>query len=99
MVCNAQSSARNTYPTEKPAGTATVAANPATNRRKPVGRLIGAFKTVSTKRINQLRNTPGAAVWQRNFWEHVVRDDAEMDRIRDYIRNNAANWAADELNK
>jgi REP-associated tyrosine transposase len=66
--------------------------------RKPLGRLIGAFKTVSTKHINQLRRTPGAIVWQRNFWERVVRDDVEMDRIRSYVRNNPDNWAADELN-
>jgi len=67
-------------------------------RRKPVGRLIGAFKTVSTKQINQLRGTPGAMVWQRNFWERVVRDGEEMDRIRAYIRDNPANWNDDELN-
>jgi putative transposase len=58
--------------------------------RKPVGRLVGAFKTVSTKRLNLLRNTPGAVVWQRSFWDHVVRDEADLDRIRRYIRENAA---------
>jgi putative transposase len=67
--------------------------------RKPVGRLIGAFKTVSAKHINLLRNTPGATVWQRNFWERIVRDAVEIDRVRAYIRDNPANWAADELNK
>jgi putative transposase len=67
-------------------------------RRKTVGRLIGAFKTVSTKHINQLHNTPGTVIWQRNFWEHIVRDVAELDRIRDYIRENPTNWPADPLN-
>lgn len=56
---------------------------------KPLGRLIGAFKTVSTKHINILRKTPGAVVWQRNFWEHIVRDETGMDRIRLYIRQNS----------
>jgi putative transposase len=65
--------------------------------RKTAGRLIGAFKTVSAKRINRLRGTPAAGVWQRNFWERVVRDDAEMDRFRAYIRNNVINWASDGL--
>ena len=65
---------------------------------KPVGRLIGAFKTVSTKRINLLRQTPGAILWQRNYWEHIVRTEDEMDRIRAYIRDNPAMWAADSLN-
>jgi len=66
-----------------------------TPKRKPVGRLIGAFKTVSAKQINLRRQTPGARVWQRDFWEHIVRDDAEMDRIRLYIKSNPANWEAD----
>jgi REP element-mobilizing transposase RayT len=58
-------------------------------RRKPLGELIGAFKTVSTKRINALRQTPGAVVWQRDFWDHIVRDADDMIRIRAYIRDNA----------
>lgn len=37
-------------------------------KRKPLGCLIGAFKTVSTKRINQLRDTLGARFWQRNYY-------------------------------
>ena len=57
-------------------------------RRKPVGGLIGAFKTVSTKRINGLRKTPRALVWQRDFWDHVVRDETDLHRIRAYIRDN-----------
>jgi putative transposase len=58
-------------------------------RRKSVGGLIGAFKTVSTKEINRLRNTPGAVVWQRDFWDHVVRNQEDLLRIRAYIRENA----------
>jgi putative transposase len=67
-------------------------------RLKPLGGLIGAFKTVTTKRINQLRRTPGVRVWQRNFWDHVIRDDIEMDNIRLYIATNVVNWANDDLN-
>jgi putative transposase len=81
-----------------PARTNALTANALPVRRKTVGRLIGAFKTVSTKNINVQRGTPGVSVWQRNFWEHIVRDDAEMDRIRDYIRENPGHWAADPLN-
>jgi REP element-mobilizing transposase RayT len=66
--------------------------------RKTVGRLIGAFKTVSTKQINRMRHTPGTVVWQRNFWEHIVRDDGEIDRIRIYIRDNEVNLASDDMN-
>jgi REP element-mobilizing transposase RayT len=57
-------------------------------RRKPLGQLIGAFKTVSTKHINAFRRTPGAFVWQRDFWDHVVRNEDDLYRIRRYIRDN-----------
>ena len=65
---------------------------------KPVGRLIGAFKTVSTKHINILRNTTGAAMWQRDFYEHIGRNENDLYRIRRYIRNNPLNWDSDAEN-
>ena len=57
------------------------------------------FKTVTTKRINAIRQTPGAPVWQRDFWDHVIRDEFEMNTIRTYIANNIQNWSADEFNR
>lgn len=66
-----------------------------TTKIKPLGQLIGAFKTVSSKRINLLRNTPGALLWQRNYYEHVIRDETDLQRIREYIANNPSNWADD----
>lgn len=69
-----------------------------TERSKPLGRLLGVFKTVSTKRINGIRQTPGVAVWQRNYYEHIVRDDDESSRIREYTIGNPANWDHDEDN-
>ena len=65
---------------------------------KPLGRLIGAFKTTSTKEINLVRGTPGKVFWQRGFYEHIVRNDADLDRIRTYIRDNPLQWALDEEN-
>ena len=59
-----------------------------TKSAKPLGQLIGAFKTVSTKRVNLLRETPGTVLWQRDFWERIVRDEAELNATRRYIRNN-----------
>jgi len=70
----------------------------ATPKRKPIGRLIGAFKTVSTKRINELRGTPGISVWQRNYYEHIIRNNDELNRIRDYIANNPKQWEIDQEN-
>jgi REP element-mobilizing transposase RayT len=65
---------------------------------KPLGRLVGAFKTVSTKRINGIRGTPRLPVWQRNYYEHVIRNDDELDHLRQYIIDNPANWAEDREN-
>ena len=56
--------------------------------RKSLGRLIGAFKTVSTKRINRVRDRRGVPVWQRDYYEHVIRSDSELDRVRRYIVDN-----------
>ena len=69
-----------------------------TGKRKPIGRLVGAFKTVSTKRINQMDGTPGAKLWQRNYYEHIIRNDTELHRIREYITNNPARWESDREN-
>jgi putative transposase len=67
-------------------------------RRKTVGRLIGAFKTVSTKQINIMRETPGAQIWQRDFYEHIIRNDDEYRRIAAYIINNPGKWDLDKIN-
>ena len=61
-------------------------------KRKPLGQLIGAFKTVSTKEINRLLDTPGARFWQRNYYEHIVRDEKDLNRIRRYIAANPRRW-------
>ena len=70
---------------------------PTTTRRKPLGRLVGAFKTVSTKHINLICDTPGAPFWQRNYWEHVIRDEISYRRIYDYVEHNPARWQDDQL--
>jgi len=78
--------------------------NRATRRIAPtiiagsIGAIIGQFKSVTTKQINRLRNTSGNPVWQRNYYEHIIRDEAELNRIREYIVNNPAQWVEDEYN-
>jgi REP element-mobilizing transposase RayT len=59
---------------------------------------VGGFKSAITKRINESRATPGAPVWQRNYYEHIVRNDDELFRIRDYIVNNPMQWKMDREN-
>jgi REP element-mobilizing transposase RayT len=63
-----------------------------------IGAIIRGFKSASTKRINLSRNTPGNPVWQRNYYEHVIRDEDDLNRIRQYIFENPAHWAEDEEN-
>ena len=53
---------------------------------------------MSTKRINELRGTPGATVWQRNYYEHIIRDEEELNRVRQYIADNPARWQQDPEN-
>lgn len=60
--------------------------------------IVRLFKSASTKRINQSRNTPGARVWQRNYHEHVIRNDADLGRTREYIANNPRKWDMDSEN-
>ena len=66
--------------------------------RKPLGRLIGAFKTVSAKRVNAALGTPSRPLWQRGFHDHVIRNERDLERIREYIRNNPLQWEMDEEN-
>ena len=69
-----------------------------TQRRNMVlPNIIGRFKMLSAKRINALRHTAGAKLWQRNYWEHIVRNEPELNRIREYIHNNPAQWKSDQL--
>ena len=62
-------------------------------QRKPLGRLIGAFKTVSTTRVNALLGAPGAQLWQRNYQERMIRNTLALDALRRYIANNPILWA------
>jgi REP element-mobilizing transposase RayT len=59
---------------------------------------VGSFKSAVTKRINKICGTPGASVWQRNYYEHVIRDGVELGRMRTYIIGNPGRWAEDEEN-
>jgi putative transposase len=71
--------------------------NTNTPKPKSLGRLIGAFKTVSTKQINILRDAPGTPVWQRNYYEHIIRNQDALAKIRKYIVNNPLAWEIDQL--
>jgi len=57
--------------------------------------IVRQLKTFSARRINTIRRTPGAPVWQRNYYEHIIRNENEMNRIREYIINNPIKWETD----
>jgi putative transposase len=67
----------------------------ASTQRKPLGRLICAFNTVSTRCVNDLKSTPGAQLWQRNYHERVIRNGLAMDALRRYIANNPVLWVSE----
>ena len=57
--------------------------------------VVGYFKMNTAKQINQILGSQGSPVWQRNYYEHIVRDAAEYHRIHLYIEANVANWVRD----
>ncbi|MBI2919260.1 MAG: transposase [Chloroflexi bacterium] len=63
-----------------------------------IGAIMAQFKSATTKRINALRDMSRAPVWQRNYYEHVVRDETELATIRGYIEDNPARWVEDPEN-
>jgi REP element-mobilizing transposase RayT len=65
---------------------------------KSLGAFVAGFKSSATKRINSLDNALGAPIWQRNYYEHILRDQPDYERIAGYIADNPANWAKDEEN-
>jgi putative transposase len=67
-----------------------------------LGTIIGAFKSRCVKDylkyIDENDLNESAKIWQRNYYEHVIRDRKELSTIRNYIKSNPANWAKDEEN-
>lgn len=61
-----------------------------------LGQVVRTFKAVSTRRVRA--EAEAAFGWQRNYWEHVIRDESELSRIRTYIAENPARWAVDAEN-
>jgi REP-associated tyrosine transposase len=75
-----------------------VGGDPQRQRRMLLPRVIGRLKMTTAKAINRSRGTPGAMVWQRSFYEHIVRDESRLLRIREYLLANPARWANDPEN-
>ncbi len=59
---------------------------------------IQNYKSITSRQINSYRTSPGAPVWQRNYYEHIIRSWNELMRVSDYILDNPRQWADDPEN-
>jgi REP element-mobilizing transposase RayT len=71
---------------------------PTPRLRHGLPEIVRAFKTFSSRRINQNRKTQGVPIWQRNYYEQVIRNERDLDQIRSYIVHNPAKWPEDRDN-
>jgi putative transposase len=69
---------------------------------KTVGDMVGAFQSIAT--VEYIRGVKQSGwqpfnrkLWQRNYWEHIIRDEQSYQRISQYIINNPKNWGNDKL--
>jgi len=63
-----------------------------------LGDIMRAFKSISAIAVNRHLGRRGQSFWQRNYYEHIIRDEAELNRIRDYIIHNPLQWMLDREN-
>jgi len=61
--------------------------------------IVKLYKATVTKQINILRQTPAVPVWQRNYYEHIIRNDNDLYKIRQYLHNNPIKWEDDDYYK
>jgi putative transposase len=73
---------------------------PSTHGTRPgsLGAIVQNFKSVSTRRVNQMNGTHGPPLWQRNYYERVIRNERELNNVREYIEENPSRWQFDEEN-
>ena len=79
----------------EPAPTTTTT-TPTPPKRHGLPEIVRQLKTFSARRINDHRGMRGVPVWQRNYCEHIIRHEIELNRIREYIMNNPSSW---EMNR
>ncbi len=78
--------------------------NPTTQIQEPVGTQSGSigaiiqnFKSVSSRRLRRYGDLAGKPIWQRNYYEHIVRNPEDLARIQTYIQTNPLSWQDDQL--
>jgi putative transposase len=71
---------------------------PTANSDHGVPEIVRAFKTFSSRRINEFQGTRARPVWQRNYYEHIIRNEKTLNAIREYIQRNPSQWNKDPDN-
>ena len=66
--------------------------------RAALGTIVGSYKSAVTKQVNRELGAPGIPVWQRNYYEHIIRNEASLHDIRNYIIHNPVQWSDDPEN-
>lgn len=64
-----------------------------------IGAIVQNYCSVTTRKINEIRQQPGSKFWQWDYYDHIIRGPKEFQRIRQYIRDNPANWNQDRYFK
>ena len=78
-------------------GRAPLRSGVAHRRPRSLSSFVAGFKCAATKSINVLRNAAGTPVWQRNYYDRIIRNQMSLQRIQHYIRNNPVTWQNDQL--
>jgi REP element-mobilizing transposase RayT len=60
-----------------------------------LGKIIRTFKSISAVEINRARGSHNEPVWQRNYWDHIIRSAKELRAVRKYIHQNPLHWESD----
>lgn len=66
--------------------------------KNSLSEIMRGFKTFSAKSINKIRHSPGRPFWQSRFYDHIIRSEGVLSKIRQYIKDNPFKWHLDELN-
>ena len=65
-------------------------------KQKPLSEIVRQFKTYSAQRINRFRGTKYTHVWQRDYFEHVIRNEIAYQKVVGYIQSNPLKWKLDK---
>ncbi|MGE4157876.1 MAG: transposase [Planctomycetota bacterium] len=73
-------------------------ASPAPTPKRSLGEVMGCFKSLSAISVNRHLGRLGYPLWQRNYYEHITRDETALEKFRGYIRSNPLRWENDKEN-